>query len=167
MAIFIILTVVKKWINAESYIINLLFDTTIVDTFNNAINSQGLTFDDDDNDIYVFLTTYNSDAAVSRYQLGNLSIPFQSGANWFARAESALSSDAGENGLNTIIKSVTLASGIYVHNNGTKTVAVATDAGWGVTNGSSDDTIIPPDRHRYTQRFQIIFFRENNLMKKK
>ena len=141
-----------------SYIINLLFDTTIVDTFNNAINSQGLTFDDDDNDIYVFLTTYNSDAAVSRYQLGNLSIPFQSGANWFARAESALSSDAGENGLNTIIKSVTLASGMYVHNNGTKTVAVATDAGWGVTNGSSDDTIIPLTGTGTLSDFKLYFF---------
>jgi len=140
-----------------SYVINLLFDTTIVNTFNSAISSQGLTFDDD-NDIYVFLTTYNSDAAVSRYQLGNLSIPFQSGANWFARAESALSSGAGENGLNTIIKSVTLASGMYVHNNGTKTVAVATDAGWGVTNGSSDDTIIPLTGTGTLSDFKLYFF---------
>jgi hypothetical protein len=126
-----------------SYIVSLLFDTTIVTTFNNAITSQGLESMDgknhtDNDDIYVFLIGYSSGS--SRYQLGNLSIPFQSGANWFARNESAVSSS---NGLNDIITSNTLASGMYEHNNGTKVLAVANGASWGVTNSVSDNTIIP------------------------
>ena len=120
-----------------SYIVSLLFDTTIVTTFDNAITSLGLNSDD----IHVFLTGYSSGS--SRYQLGNLSIPFQSGANWFARAESALLVNGIEKGLNTIRDSGTYASGMYEHNNGTKVLAVANDAGWGVTNSVSDNTIIP------------------------
>lgn len=129
-----------------SYIVDLLFDSTINNVFNASITDTGL----DSDDIHVFLTANNTSSNVGRHQLGNLSIPFQTRANWFARSESKTD---GNGGLYGIANNSSNSSGMYFANGTTKVTDIVSASGWTSTN-----TIIPLTGNGVLSDIKLYFF---------